>query len=93
LPEPKPIITKDQACGSYGGFDASACRDSFVALCAYGHLRERVRAYHEGSAPDLSTQALRWARRYYGRQESWEAGMAGCQAALLDEYQRLYAGG
>jgi hypothetical protein len=92
-PKPKPIITKRQACGSYGGFDANVCQDSYVALCVYGHLKRRVRAYYEGNAPDLSTQAVRWARGYYGRQESWEAGMTGCQAALLDEYQRLYSGG
>jgi hypothetical protein len=91
-PKPKPIITKRQACGSYGGTDAFACNDSFVFGCVFGHLKERVQAYYEGNAPDPSTQALRWARRFYGRQGSWEAGMAGCQAALLDEYQRLYRG-
>jgi hypothetical protein len=92
-PKPKPIITKRQACGSFGGTDAYACHDSYVFACVDGDLRERVQAYYEGNAPDPSTQALRWARAFYGRQGDWEAATTGCQAALLDEYQRLYSGG
>lgn len=92
-PKPKPINTEDQACSGYSGPDANACHDSYEYACVNAQVKQQVQAYCAGNAPDLSTIAKRWAIGNYTHQGSWQAGMAGCLAALMDEYHRLYGGG
>ena len=92
-PKPQPVNTEDQACSGYSGPDANACQDSYEYLCVDGQVKQKVQAYYQGNSSDLSTVAQQWARSYYTSQGSWQAGMAGCLAALNDEYHRLCGGG
>lgn len=55
-----------------------------------GKVKQTVQAYYASNGTDLATAAQRWALTFYTRQGSWEAGTAGCLAALMDEYTRLY---
>jgi hypothetical protein len=89
-PKPEPVNTENQACSGYSGVDENACHDSYEYACVDGQVQQNVRDYYEGNAPDLATQAQRWALSYYTRAGSWMAGMAGCLAALMDEYHRRY---
>ncbi len=90
--KPKPVNSETQACAGYSGPDANACRDSYEFLCVNGKAKQTVQKYLAGSTPDLSTVAKKWALGYYTQQGSWEAGMAGCLAVLMDEYKRASGG-
>jgi hypothetical protein len=89
-PKPQPVNTEHQACGGYAGPDLNACHDSYEYLCMYGKVKQTVQNYYEGNGADLSTSAINWAKDYYTSEGSWQAGSAGCLAALMDEYHRLY---
>ncbi len=89
-PKPQPVNTENQACGGYAGPDLNACHDSYEYLCMYGKVKQTVQNYYENNGTDLSTAADSWAKDYYTSEGSWQAGSAGCFAALMDEYHRLY---
>lgn len=91
-PAAKPQLanTENQACGGYVGPDLNACHDSYEYLCMYGKVKQTVQNYYENNGTDLSTAAVSWAKDYYTSGGSWQAGSAGCLAALMDEYRRLY---
>jgi len=84
--------TESRACDHLpASTDRNACQDSYI-FCAADRATAKVRAYYSGNGPTLDTIAVRYARSTYGTSllGSFQAGVAGCYAALLDEYDRLY---
>jgi hypothetical protein len=71
-------------------------RDRAVCLSSYGvclaSAKSKVQSYYLGkTTATLDTIAARWAKDAYGsRGFTWQAGMTGCLAALMDEYRLLY---
>ena len=74
--------------------DRYACHDSY-AICAANRAKAKVQAYYSGNGPTLDSIATRYAKGTYGTSfyGAWQAGYAGCYAALGAEYDRLYGGG
>ena len=72
---------------------SNACHDSYV-ICA-ATAKAKVQAYYSGNGATLDTIATRHAKDTYGTglSGSFQGGYAGCFAALMDEYGRLYGGG
>jgi hypothetical protein len=69
--------------------DRLICRDSYTA-CA-PTAKAKVKAYYNSTGPTLDTIAESYAKDIYGSSGfRWQAGYAGCLAALMDEYDRLY---
>jgi hypothetical protein len=68
--------------------EQTACQDSYLACAKTPEAK--VQAYKGGTDPTLSNIATSHADRTYGDAgPTWDAGFAGCMAALLDEYTRL----
>lgn len=87
----KPAVqsTEGRACGSWPGPEKSACELSY-AECSIG-AKVKVEAYYGETGPDLDALATDHAERYYGHSgASKESSYAGCLAAFMDEYDRLY---
>jgi hypothetical protein len=81
--------TKAQACNLPVSSDRFACEDSYTA-CATS-AEAKVKAYYSGSGASLDSIAISYAKGVYGSSGyTWQAGYAGCLAALMDEYTRLY---
>jgi hypothetical protein len=81
-------------CGSYGGKNAFACEDSYE-VCSIEAPAVVEKAYHE-QGPSFDSWALHYAKETYTGHANpfedivWEAGYAGCLAAISAEYERLY---
>ena len=90
----QPKNTEAKACGSYSGKDSYACEDSYT-ICA-GEAQGVVERYYTGEGTSLDQFAESYAKEtYVGHADPyedlvWQAGFAGCLAALMDEYDTLY---
>jgi hypothetical protein len=75
-------------CTYSASSEQTACQDSYLA-CAETP-KPKVEAYKGGNDPTLIKIATSHANSRYGDSgPTWDAGFAGCMAALLDEYTRL----
>ena len=85
------IHTMKVVCRSIYSDYRTACVDSYE-YCSI-EAAAKVKAYYNGRGPDLDLVARRYARAWYDpnrRPGFFEGGVAGCQGALVAEYDRLY---
>lgn len=79
--------TEKSTCDFTITVDKNACQLSYT-VCSVSAKAE-VEAYYNGRGASIDNVAERFAKSMYNAYV-WQSSFAGCFAALLDEYRRLY---